>query len=562
MTESHDLIDGFETVDGFPDHEVLLPDESNFESVIRKLTELHEHANSASHPRPGRRALGGRFRYADEVDRVPFPLDPQPWETAMRHSIEAFEGSLRWHHPHALFNINPSPLLDTVALTALAALYNPNASWDITSGKMNLVERRVVSFVARLAGWGDGHGGVFTSGGKATLTYAVKSGINRCDPGAVTSGLRRRYAVLASANAHFSLESVCNLLGIGRDALHRIDVGPDGTVDVAALRTCLRKVIADGNLVACVVLSGGGTINLAIDPVAEARKVIDEAARDNGLGYVPHLHLDSVISWAWLSFLRDRTSLDADGLAAAVQSRVLAACDALAQVTEADSFAADFHKTGLVPYGSSCYITKNASELMTINQAVGEGFADEMQFGESCSYARTFENSRSCTGIISAYHMLHRLGIRGLQSYLLRLLTISESLRKVIAERHAEAFEVLNNRSLGFEVVFRILGPGEPDDTDPRATRERADALRDWLTFSEYCDSRPVPFVGYVPQYRDGTLRSPVPAFLLYPNSVHLDDEEIVIMLDALREAVRQFDADHQPAGDAASDGPRPLPPR
>lgn len=557
----------------FLDAEFLRPDESNFELLIDKIRYLHRSLTTDAPPRPGRRRLVSQFSYADELPRVGLPAAPTSFEAATERSSEAFDGALNWHHPHALFNINPSPLLDTVALTTMTALYNPNAIWDISSGKFTLIERRTISHLAQLAGWNHPAGGAFTSGGRATLMYAIKSGINRCDPDAIDLGLRHRYAVLVSANAHFSVESVCNYLGLGKSAVRRIDHLRDGRMDTDALEAAFRRAVADNVRVACVILSGGGTINLAIDPVDRARAVVERVALAAGLPYVPHIHLDTVISWAWLAYTRDWPRESTATLPVVVQDKIDRAARAITGVRFADSFSADFHKTGLSPYAASVYITKHAEQFADINRGMADPRAVEERFGEVCNFDRTLENSRSCTGIIASYHVLQRLGVQGIQDHVTRLLCAAARLVDAITDGNDDLVKVLNPQTLGFDIVARVnlLRVAEPGWDEPPATPDEderyqlvADRFYEWLIHGRECNDTAVPFLGYVPRYTDAASPRPTSALLLYPNSIHLDDNAAADIATSLRRAILTFrDRDL-----AMADGPqsswldRPLPPR
>lgn len=453
-----------------------------------------------------------------------FPELPRSFDDAAEHSLEAFEGCIRWHHPHALFNITPSPLIDTVALTSLTALYNPNALWDITSGKFLLLEKRIISFLANLAGWdGAKAGGLFTFGGKATLMYAVKSGLNRCDPSVVEYGLNGRYVVLASANAHFSIESICNYLGLGHTACRRIPVGSSGEIDLSSLEAELHAVASRGDRIACIILDGGGTMNMRIDPVTKVRTVAETVSAEHTLPYVPHIHVDSVISWAWLTLTRTSPYTADPSLPWSLRNKLKTTVLAVQQIEAADSFGADFHKTGLSPYSSSCYVSRDGQILADLDHAdSADRTTPETHFGDICNFDRTFENSRNCAGIISAYQVLHRLGTHGLGSYLLRLLVSAEMMRSEIKDQYADTMQILNEDTLGFEIVvyFDLEGDGADFKSIEMDTPERksryvnlAGHFREWLLHNDYNDRESVPLIGYVAKYTDERHTAGLPAF-------------------------------------------------
>lgn len=524
--------------------------DENFSALLEKLRWMHDHLQSDQLHRSGRRNINPWFSYEEELERACVPQQGKSFKEAAAKSLESFEGSIRWHHPDALFNITPSPLLDTVALTALTALYNPNGIWDMTAGKFILTEKKVIRMLAKLAGWDSAtSGGLFTNGGKATLQYAVKSGLNQCDRQSVENGLRGDYAVIISDACHFSVESVCNYAGIGRSSCVRVRTGSDGVIDMAALQISIDEQIRRGRKIACVILSGGGTMNLCIDPVQETAEMLEKARVEHGLPYKPHLHLDSVISWAWL-FVSPNAHAEKLGVREIVAERLRRAARRIREIKHADSFGADFHKTGLSPYISSCFVSKNRQELVSLNSPVLKQDDDHL-FGDVCNFERTIENSRPCMGIVSAYHVIERLGKRGFEEYLAYCVSVGEKFRQLAVDKFREQFEVINTESLGFEVVLKINFNGERRTYNQicfstKASREVyrkvCEEFFEYICYGEACNSNDTPFIGYVMNYKFGSNPGGLPAFLLYPTSVHIRDEDAFSIMERLLGAVRGFE--------------------
>jgi glutamate/tyrosine decarboxylase-like PLP-dependent enzyme len=483
------------------------------------------------------------LRYPEALAGVEIPLQGLSSEDALGRSLEAFEGVIRWHDPMALFNLVPSPWLDTVALSAITALYNPNAFFDLTSGKFNLLEKRVVRMLAGLAGWQDA-GGMATGGGKATLFYAIKAGLNRINRRMTRDGVEGRPLVIASRSCHYSLESVCNFLGIGSDNCVRLPTDSDNTMDLACLARELKLSRERGRRVACVVAAGGGTQNMATDPIASIRDML------SGMdGPPPHLHVDSVISWAWLFFRADPDHYRNTIRSPHVRSKVEATVAAVAELELADSFGADFHKTGLCPAVSSFYVARNFENPNSPHG--GDPQAQHEYWGDSryCDY--TMENSRSCQGIVSAYHILLRLGVHGMQDYLSYLLHVRECLGRLVEERWQHLFQVLNTSTRGFELVIKIhlCGDRRPyhelfllSRAEQHEYRRRCEQFRQFVTFGEYADRHDVPFIGYVTRYQFGTEPGGLPAFLLYPTSVFITERVAAAILERLGAACQAFE--------------------
>jgi glutamate/tyrosine decarboxylase-like PLP-dependent enzyme len=533
----------------WPD-EFLDPEEGNFDVLLEKLEWLFERLRQDPPVRAGRRDLDPWFRYGEELAGRQVSRRSRSFEEAADLSLRAFEGCIRWHDPRALFNITPSPLLDTVALTALTALYNPNAIWDMTSGRFLMLEKLVARYLAQLVGWDpEAGGGVFTYGGKGTLFYAIKAGLNRCDRESVRHGLRGEYVVIAGESCHFSVESLCNYTGLGQRNCLRVPTTESGTIDLGALRRTVEEQVRRGRKIACILLSGGGTMNLSIDPVRPVAALLDEVVQRFDLPYRPYLHADNVISWVWL-FVRPDLDAEALGIDEEVAGRLRRTARAVRETFHADSFGVDFHKTGLSPYSSSCFVCKDRGELLNLNSPEMQD-GEEEWFGDARNFERTLENSRPCMGILSAYHVLERLGVEGFQQYLAYSVSVCEEFRRAIAEDFADTFEVVNTQTLGFEVVVKVHFFGDQRSYDEVCTAEEADREEyrrlcdeffEFVSFGPECNGRDVPFIGYVPRYKFGNQRGGYPAFLLYPVSVHITAEDVAAILRDVAEAVRLFE--------------------
>jgi hypothetical protein len=161
------------------------------------------------------------------------------------------------------------------------------------------------------------------------------------------------------------------------------------------------------------------------------------------------------------------------------------------------------------------------------------------------------ENSRSCLGIVSAYHILQRLGVHGMQDYLSYLLHVRERLGQLVEERWQHLFEVLNTRTRGFELVIKIhlWGDRRPyrelfllNPEEQREYRRVCEEFRQFITFGEYCDSHDIPFIGFVARYHFGTEPGGLPAFLIYPTSVFITEEVAVQILVRLAEACQAYE--------------------
>lgn len=83
------------------------------------------------------------------------------------------------------------------------------------------------------------------------------------------------------------------------------------------------------------------------------------------LDYCPHIHVDSVIGWAWLmfesyDFIQNPLEFSEDAI---VELKYV--YNHVKDISLADSFGVDFHKTGYSPYLCSMFICKDKQKYLT-----------------------------------------------------------------------------------------------------------------------------------------------------------------------------------------------------
>lgn len=478
-------------------------------ALDRTVSDLMQKVASVESPRAGIFGNRPRISYRAEDDESPLDRAPHTRDTALDLCLAALDGSPQPYSHDMLFNACPPPLLDTVALTALTAVLDPNALWDEMAGHVLLVEQRIIRFLAQLAGWETTKAaGSFTSGGKATLAYGLLQGLRRTEPDYYRTGLRHPTRVLASSRVHFSLESVCSMHGLGADNSLRLRER-DGRIDPDDLRSQMRSSLADGYAVAVIFVTGGAIIDCRPDDIREVAQIIDEVVAEYDLPYRPSIHADAVVTWPWLAIGQPT---HAEPGSAEEQAAQLAA--ELSTIVNADSFGADFHKLGMTANVSSCFISRDPDNYYADKPQARPG----TDYGTYRPYLSTFENTRTCTGIISAYYVLARLGLEGLRTHVAELTQNRMVLSDVIVDEFGDFASQVNRRSLGIDVVIRPYIGMDPDtvrqiESQPESVRiewtQRLDLFYRWILGGAVPDT---PVIGYVPSYDHG-----LPALLLVP---------------------------------------------
>ena len=188
----------------------------------------------------------------------------------------SFKGAPRWHSPLTMFNVAPPPLLETVASTTFTSLYNPNIVYDTASGEIAIVEQKVIKAIAEYIGWDwKKAGGSFVFGGKATTLNGVKLGLDKCSEKSATMGVKEDIIVLSTKVCHPSHPAIGSLLGIGSNNVIRLNVNSDTQVDVKEMEKVITDAVKKGKKIAAIVISGGTTNDMTVDPIKEVVELRD-----------------------------------------------------------------------------------------------------------------------------------------------------------------------------------------------------------------------------------------------------------------------------------------------
>ncbi|CEJ72458.1 L-2 [[Clostridium] sordellii] len=515
--------------------EFLKSNESNFDVLLQKISAIHEHLNNKDlNPK----FKVNTFSYNEILDEVAIPEKGSSSEEVFENLSELFEGSIRTQSPYSLFNMVPSPLIDTVAASTITQLYNTNSLMDSFGGKVLLFEQKIARMLGKLAGWNDAHG-VACNGGKLTLLYAVKSAISKIDPDSRNKGIDKNLVVLTNESSHYCVEHVCSILGLGSDNCIRIKSEDGWKMNIKNLLETIEEQHKNGKKVAAIICAGGTTINFACDDTVSVYKNVKELFENSNQDYFPYFHLDSVIGWLWMNFIGvSESELNEKIQNEKIRNKIMEVVKRIEGISNFDSFGVDMHKNGLCPYSTSMFISKTDDNFDYLNDGKYSYGEDDYEFGNFRAYRYTFENSRPATGIVNSWIAMNRLGRTGFQDYLIKLKSISEELKTKLEE--SEKISILN-KSLGWEIVF---------DIDFNRIEKKYNGSYESIAkaFMQYCwdevnAGKVVPLISIVPEYKiyPGDINHT--AFLIFPMSMYLDSEIISDIVIKLNETIDEFEA-------------------
>jgi hypothetical protein len=146
-------------------------------------------------------------------------------------------------------------------------------------------------------------------------------------------GLRTPAALVCSDRAHYANLTVANWLGLGEENVVKVATTDDNQMRIDDLARVLQGLVEDGRRIACVVATMGTTDAFGLDDLAGVVRVRDALVKEYGLDYIPHVHADAVIGWAWSVF------------------------------TDYDFDTNPHHKTGFTPYISSAVLVKDGQDF-------------------------------------------------------------------------------------------------------------------------------------------------------------------------------------------------------
>lgn len=469
-----------------------------------------------------------------------------PLETVTQELVEHLAGMFIFGHPRAQINVVPAPTIASIIGGLLPSIYNPNLVSEESSRKVALAEVEVIAMTSALLGYDPQMtGGLFTFGGTGTTLYGVKLGLEKACPDSFKKGLREPAFILCSERAHYAGLSVAGWLGIGTDQVIQIPTTPENELRPCLLESHARQILKDGGKIAAIIATMGTTDAFGIDDLQAIHEIRDRLVDEFQLDYVPHIHADAVIGWAWSVFNDYDLTINPLGFRHRTVRALAGTKRRIAHLALADSIGIDFHKTGFTPYVSSLILVKNVHDLRLISRSQ-ETTPYLFQSGTYHPGKYTLETTRSGCGPMAALANLRLFGKDGLRALLGHLVSMAEVLREQL-EGHA-ATTVLNGGNFGPVTLFRVYPDGVDTFVVPK--REREDpSFRDQLRANNAYNRRIFDLIqadalegkGVVISltdcYRESEYGEPIVALKSYILSPFSEERYVSAVLDSIWQA-------------------------
>ncbi len=155
-------------------------------------------------------------------------------------------------------------------------------SWD-QSPSATIIEMKLIEWLRARVGFPAGDAGVFTSGGTQSnlmgLMLARDAFFARQGHSIQQDGLPgdiRKYKVLCSENAHFSVQKNMALMGLGYRSVTLVKTDEFARMDVSDLQAKIAQAQANGEQIMAIVATAGTTDAGAIDPLRDIAGIAAE----------------------------------------------------------------------------------------------------------------------------------------------------------------------------------------------------------------------------------------------------------------------------------------------
>ena len=471
---------------------------------------------------------------------------PSTLEAVTSDLVHYLSGMFIWGHPRAQINVVPSPTIPSIISGLLPSIYNPNLVSEESSRQVSAAEVEAIAMTADLVGYDPQVAdGVFTFGGTGTLLYGAKIGLEKAVPDVRRKGVRTPAVLVCSDRAHYACLTVANWLGLGEENVISIPTTDDNQMRVDLLAPRLRELVDDGRRIACIVATMGTTDAFGLDDLGSIVGVRNQLVSDCALDYVPHVHADAVIGWAWSVFNTYNFEQNPLGFRNRTVRALAGTARRIRHLGMADSIGIDYHKTGFAPYISSSFLLKDGHDFAYLTRR-DEDTPYIFQSGTRHPGKYTLETTRAGGGPLAAIANLRLFGRIGLQSLLGHVVTMAEELRDAL-DGHAST-TVMNGDNFGPVTLFRVYPDGV--DTFSMPAQERTDpAMRDTLRRHNDYNRRIFELIqadalqgrGVVISltdcYRTSAYGEPINALKSYILSPFSDDQHVSAVLDSLWKA-------------------------
>jgi L-2,4-diaminobutyrate decarboxylase len=376
-----------------------------------------------------------------------FPATGKPVSEILdRLERDVLADANKYCHPMYMGHQTSAPLAVGVWMESIISALNQSlAVWEM-SPTATLIEHRIVSWLAELAGYGDGAGGTMTSGGTEANFTAMLAARNAALPNAWEDGVGSNPPVVVyGEHAHYAVTRAVGQLGLGRRNSISI-ASRNYKLDIDLLVGALNRLRDEGKGVMAVVATAGTTATGSFDDL----EAIGSICAERGIW----LHVDG-----------------AHGASALLSAKPPRALNGL---RHSRSLAWDPHKMMLLPLAAGMVLVRNEGDL---ERAFAQQAPYLFHSGKSTRIAdqgiRSFQCSRRAD-VLKLWVVMQRFGKDGLGALYDHLCRTARLLYDAIENR--DDFENIHEPESNI-LCFRYLGAAGKRKRVSDAETKRIDEL-------------------------------------------------------------------------------------
>ncbi|MEI9985080.1 MAG: pyridoxal-dependent decarboxylase [Aliidongia sp.] len=356
---------------------------------------------------------------------------PCALEDVLSWTIAKLErGIVHVTHPRYFGLFNPGPTFPAQCADRIAAVFNPQLATATTSPVAVDIENHVIRSVARRAGFPEGAGGHFTTGGSEANLTALVCALTQAHPAFATEGARAfpgHPTFYVSKECHLAWIKIAHQTGIGRDSVRFVSTDGSGRMDSRALETLIDADRRARRVPVMVVATAGTTNAGMIDPLT--------ACRDLARAYNLWFHVDA--AWGGALIASDRFR------------------GVLAGIEQADSITIDAHKWFATTMGCGMILVRHAPLLSSTFQVSADfmpsNTASADPFMTSVQWSRRFLGLRLFLSLAAA-------GWAGYAQHVERSIELIEILKGKLVE---SGWRIVNDSHLAVLCIEPPAGRGD-----------------------------------------------------------------------------------------------------
>lgn len=373
------------------------------------------------------------------------PRNGRPLEEVYREMLrDVYSNTALVQHPRC-FACIPSPVsLYSWMGDIMTNAYDPHAACHMNASAANRIEIELIRWMCGLAGYPEGSGGLFVSGG----SMANLTALTAARDAKLADGERALAVAYVSDQTHSSVAKGLHIIGFRADQVQKIPSDADFRMDISALKRQIRRDLAAGRKPFAVIATAGTTNTGSIDPLPEIAALCRE--------YNLWMHVDGAFGASILLSGRYRKRL--------------------AGIEHSDSLSWDAHKWLMQTYDCSMVLVRDQSHLVRSFAAHPEYLTDAGNFSEHPDFWDLGPELTRPARSLKLWITLQAMGSEGIGRVIERGCAMAELTEQKI--RRLPGWEIISTAKLGI-VNFRYAPDGVPESRLDRLNQQIAREITD-----------------------------------------------------------------------------------